>query len=184
VAASGSNGCEVRADLTFGLTPHRFNQLIGAAHRPSTGESSPPTDGPVPRQGQITVRIAASPTFYAHELPPRREGGRAAGYRVSDLNFTPIRSACRQTTMQCRMALSKSRSNFGGIAAALVSRIAAPVDDKFRMEQSITEAPLLKMIWPDLRTRCRGAFLRSPRSCDKMILSGQRGSGGPLCRTR
>ena len=178
MAASGSNGCEVQADLTFGLTTHR-------------GCAPPINWGIVPTDRRACAKAGANhgsnrglSNIYAHVLPLTREGGRAAGSRVSDLNFTPIRSACRQTTMQCRMALSKSRSNFGGIAGALVSRIAAPVDDKFRMEQSITEAPLPKMIWPDLRTRCRGAFLRSPRSCGKMILSGQRGSGGPLCRTR
>jgi hypothetical protein len=169
------------------------NKTSGAASVQSTyGGCAPPINwGIVPSDRRACAKAGANhgsnrglSNIYAHELPLTREGGRAAGYRVSDLNFTPSRSACRQTTMQCRMALSKSRSNFGGIAGALVSRIAAPVDDKFRMEQSITEAPLLKMIWPDLRTRCRGAFLRSPRSCEKMILSGQRGSGGPLCRTR
>jgi hypothetical protein len=107
-----------------------------------------------------------------------------ADYRWSGLNFTPIRSAPRHTTVQCRMALSKSSSNFGGSAAALGSHIAAPVDEKFRTVQSITDAPLPIIIWPDLRTRCRGAILRSPRSCGKIIVNGQRECGGPLCRTR
>jgi hypothetical protein len=100
-------------------------------------------------------------------VPGRRE---AAGwfcqgcFQGADLNFTPIRSACRHTTMQCRMALSKSRSNFGGSAVASGSHIPAPVDEKFRTVQSVMEALLPKMILPDLRTLCRGEILRSPRS--------------------
>src|ERR1700722_11933355 len=79
------------------------------------------------------------------------------------------------------MALSKSRSNFGGSTAALGSHTAAPVDEKFRTVQSIMEALLPKMILPAFSSLCRGTVLRSPRSCGKMILSGQRGTGGPGC---
>ena len=47
------------------------------------------------------------------------------------LNFTPIRSTCRQTTVQCQTAFSKSRSNFGGKAVELGSQMQAPVDKNF-----------------------------------------------------
>jgi hypothetical protein len=61
-------------------------------------------------------------------------------------NFTPVRSRCRQTTVQCQTAFSKSRSNFGGKAVALGSDMQAPVDEKFRTVQSIMEALFPKMI--------------------------------------
>jgi hypothetical protein len=118
--------------------------------------------GSVNRQLRFTILVECQGSHKYKSGPTSRGGWEtaavvwrvrcAADYRWSDLNFTPIRSAPRHTTMQCRMALSKSSSNFGGSAAALGNQIAASVDEKFRTVQSITEAPLPIIIWPALRS--------------------------------
>jgi glucose/arabinose dehydrogenase len=51
------------------------------------------------------------------------------------------------TTVQCQTALSKIRSNFGGKAVVLGSEMQAPVDEKFRTVQPMTEA-----LFPRIRT--------------------------------
>src|ERR1700722_2310223 len=73
--------------------------------------------------------------------------------------------------MQCRMALSKCRSNFTGRLAAFFSHSPAPAGEKFRTVQS-KKVPLPKAILPTIRIWCLGTILRSPHSY------GRRGGGG------
>src|SRR6516164_7365341 len=85
--------------------------------------------------------------------------------------------------MQCRVVLSKCKSNFIGKKTAFVTHSAAPAGEKFRTVQA-TEVPLATMILPTIRTWCLGTILRSPPSYERMGVIGlqggaqSRGGGG------
>jgi hypothetical protein len=68
----------------------------------------------------------------------------------TDLNLTPIQKGRRHTTMQCRVTLSKCRSNITGKLRAFFSHTAAPAGEKFRTVQS-TESPLARVIFPTIK---------------------------------
>jgi hypothetical protein len=92
----------------------------------------------------------------------------------ADLNFTPNQQRRRHTTMQCRVPLSKCRSNFAGKTAALGSHSPAPAGEKFRTVQS-TEASLPRTILPAIRAICRGRIRRSPPACRRMGIRSRQG---------
>jgi hypothetical protein len=85
--------------------------------------------------------------------------------------------------MQCRVTLSKCRSNFTGKLRAFLSHSAAPAGEKFRTVQS-TESPLGREILPTIKISCLGMSLRSARPYGEVSLNGphggsqSRGSGG------
>src|SRR5580704_11453460 len=62
--------------------------------------------------------------------------------------------------VQCRVTLSKCRSNFAGKLTAFFSHSAAPTGEKFQTAQS-TESPLARVILPSIKIWCLGMNLRS-----------------------